>query len=674
MDHTIPESSGAGLLDSLSAFAAGPSPATLLPASVLGELDSTRLPLPARALAIARANPFWFEPCFALSPGGIPPGRDIALFLWEEPDGRCGALLPLISENGRAILQVRNEPTVLHAAWQPDTGAAATGEEPALALGCDTDPFAAIRSAVAAARTALRTFRCREEKPLPAYIDYLGWCTWDAFYQDVSADGIREGLLQLTRGGVRPGFIIIDDGWQVARDFRMIDFATDPAKFPEGLAPVVKEARETFHVRHVGIWHTLQGYWAGVDPRGPLSGRYAITHCPGRSPDFTGWPDQFTVDSRDMIEPQDIARFYLDFYQWLAAQGIDFVKVDNQAMMQQFAGDRLPRIATQTAYQRALQGAGAVHFGGAVLHCMSNVTDILLRLSVSNLWRNSDDYYPAKPAAYQANFVTINAFNNLLTARFALPDWDMFQSARPHAHFHAAARAISGGPVMISDTPGSHDHALLRRLCLADGRVPRWPRPARPARDRLFEDPRSNGRLLKIVNGSAHAAAVGLFHVGLPAADGEAPPPASDTLSAADVPLPAGPDGDSGLLAIGSESGTIIRLTAAQAHPVRLAHLEAEIFTVGIRERGITAFGLEGMLNGGAALIGRGWSSATTFRAQLMAAEGATALFHCDQPPAAVRLNDRNVSARYDAATGLLRVALDGAAPAAVVEVDIAPN
>jgi hypothetical protein len=43
----------------------------------------------------------------------------------------------------------------------------------------------------------------------------LGWCTWDAFYHDVSAQGIAAGLQSFNDAGVKPRWIIIDDGWQV---------------------------------------------------------------------------------------------------------------------------------------------------------------------------------------------------------------------------------------------------------------------------------------------------------------------------------------------------------------------------------------------------------------------------------------------------------------------------
>lgn len=29
---------------------------------------------------------------------------------------------------------------------------------------------------------------------LPSFIDWFGWCTWDAFYTDVTAEGVDDGL------------------------------------------------------------------------------------------------------------------------------------------------------------------------------------------------------------------------------------------------------------------------------------------------------------------------------------------------------------------------------------------------------------------------------------------------------------------------------------------------
>jgi len=50
---------------------------------------------------------------------------------------------------------------------------------------------------------------------MPEIASYLGWCTWDAFYDTVSALGIVLGLQTFKRAGVQPRWIVIDDGWQV---------------------------------------------------------------------------------------------------------------------------------------------------------------------------------------------------------------------------------------------------------------------------------------------------------------------------------------------------------------------------------------------------------------------------------------------------------------------------
>ena len=79
------------------------------------------------------------------------------------------------------------------------------------------------------------------------------------------------------------------------------------------------------------------------------------------------------------------------------------------------------------------------------------------------------------------------------------PDWDMFQSKHPAAKAHAAARAVSGAAVYVSDYPGQHDFGLLKQLVLPDGSVLRARLPGRPTADCLFTDVLRDGKsLLKV--------------------------------------------------------------------------------------------------------------------------------------------------------------------------------
>ncbi|KAL2498755.1 putative galactinol--sucrose galactosyltransferase 1 [Abeliophyllum distichum] len=43
---------------------------------------------------------------------------------------------------------------------------------------------------------------------------WFEWCTWDAFYTNVTSEGVKQGLESFKKCGILPMFIIIDDGWQ----------------------------------------------------------------------------------------------------------------------------------------------------------------------------------------------------------------------------------------------------------------------------------------------------------------------------------------------------------------------------------------------------------------------------------------------------------------------------
>lgn len=35
---------------------------------------------------------------------------------------------------------------------------------------------------------------------MPDILDWFGWCTWDAFYTDVTAEGVKEGIKRFLWG------------------------------------------------------------------------------------------------------------------------------------------------------------------------------------------------------------------------------------------------------------------------------------------------------------------------------------------------------------------------------------------------------------------------------------------------------------------------------------------
>ena len=80
---------------------------------------------------------------------------------------------------------------------------------------------------------------------------------------------------------------------------------------------------------------------------------------------------------------------------------------------------------------------------------------------------------------------------------------------------HAAARAVSGGPVYVSDAPEKHDAALLKKLAFHDGSLPRCIRNARPPAAALYLDPqRRAGDPLLLQNANpAGGLVVAVFNI-----------------------------------------------------------------------------------------------------------------------------------------------------------------
>lgn len=105
-----------------------------------------------------------------------------------------------------------------------------------------------------------------------------------------------------------------------------------------------------------------------------------------------------------------------------------------------------------------------------------------------------------------------NALAGVWFGEFMQPDWDMFQSLHARAAYHAAARAVSGGPVYVSHKVSAHDFELLHKLVLSDGSVLRVDHPGRPTLDCLYADPTREPVLLKIFNLNGDCGVIGIFN------------------------------------------------------------------------------------------------------------------------------------------------------------------
>ncbi|GAB4851607.1 Probable galactinol--sucrose galactosyltransferase 2 [Ancistrocladus abbreviatus] len=532
--------------------------------------------------------------------------------------------LPLLEGQFRAVLQ-GNEKNELEICLESGDTAVETDHGLYLVyMHAGTNPFEVITQAVKAIEKHMQTFNHREKKRLPSFIDWFGWCTWDAFYTDVTAEGVEEGLKSLSKGGTPPRFLIIDDGWQQigneakessncvvqegAQFANRLTGIKENAKFQKtkngepteqvpGLKVVVDDAKQHHNVKNVYVWHALAGYWGGVKPAAAGMEHYdtALAY-PVQSPGVIGNQPDVVMDSLSihglgLVHPKKVFNFYNELHSYLASCGVDGVKVDVQNIIETLGAGHGGRVALTRAYYQALEASISRNFpDNGCIACMCHNTDSIYSAKQTALVRASDDFYPRDPASHTIHISSV-AYNSVFLGEFMQPDWDMFHSLHPAAEYHAAARAIGGCPIYVSDKPGNHNFELLKKLVLPDGSVLRARLPGRPTRDCLFVDPARDGTsLLKIWNVNECSGVVGVFNcqgagwckiVKKTRIHDASPGTLTGSVCATDVDTisqVAGPNWNGEVVVYAQRSGELVRLPKGASLPVTLKVLEYEVF------------------------------------------------------------------------------------------------
>ncbi len=454
----------------------------------------------------------------------------------------------------------------------------------------------------------------------------------------------------------------MDDGWQQidkmpTGEYRLTGLAANE-KFPGGLVETVHMAKEEYGIQTFTVWHAVLGYWGGVDGRalpgygvrslGRSFGPGILYHCPDHNATWWG----HIVGT---VPPEHLSSFYNDYHRILRMQGVDGVKVDNQASIEGVSAGYGGRVAYMRAVREALEGSAQVHFQGNLINCMSNANEMLYGALNSNLTRTSTDFWPWKPETH-GRHLYVNALAGAWFGEFIWPDWDMFQSGHPAGGFHAAGRAVSGAPVFVSDKPGAHDFDLLRKLVLPDGRTLRAQRPGRPTRDCLFVDPTREDVLYKIWSLNTDAGVVGVFNCRY---SGEAEANTErlklqGTIRPGDVDLL-----EADCYVVYAHSRREMRtLKRWEAWALELPELGYEVFTIVPIREGAAALGLVDYFNSAGAILAKRWLTPDILHLQVRGR--GVFLVWLDRPVENVRVNGEPVPFSFVCGPNLLSFDLPG--------------
>ena len=440
---------------------------------------------PEKITAIYMYCEWWSRPAFVERFQEIPSRTQVAFMKYKD---RFVCLVPMVGREFKTCLAKGTE-TELCLEMSAGMGGQKDVEEPLYVLAEGATLTEAVHK-VFSWIAEFKGIRTRETRRMPDMFRYLGWCSWDAFYRDITEEKVRKKAGELLDKKVPVKWMLLDDGWFPTKEELLCDFMPDPEKFPDGFKNMIREIKDQNDIRWFGAWHALGGFWGGIDPES----RLAQTE---RSYLYK------TMNGKLIPSPLTGEGFYRDWYEKLHDEGIDFTKVDGQSSLSCYVENSLPVGLAAKGIHQALEGA-AMYMDGAIINCMGLAMENILSRPTSGVTRNSDDFFPDRKGSF-AEHILQNAFNAVYQDELYYCDWDMFWTKHEDAIKHSLLRAISGGPVYVSDKIGDTNAEVLRPMTYKNGEILMMDHSAKPTEDCMFSNPMETG-VLKLQNTASWGA------------------------------------------------------------------------------------------------------------------------------------------------------------------------
>lgn len=458
---------------------------------------------------------FWCRPWFGKCLSEIPDNTQGLII--EQAGGKYTVILPVVSKQYKCVL-AGNEDNTLCAklfSWYENLK---TCNCLAFTYAEGENPYELLKECAALGVKLLGNgCKLRGERKYPEIFEYLGWCSWDAFEIRVSEQGITDKCKEFKEKEIPVKWAIFDDMWAEVRDFwdkpydtrqemfalmhssRLYSYKADSRRFPNGLKACIDKVNQ-MGIK-VGMWHPTTGYWMGIDKNGDFYNAHKDL--------FINVGNETWLPS---YEEEKAYGFYKVFHDYLKESGAEFVKIDNQSMTRRFYKKYAPVGEVARSFHSAMERSVNEHFGGRMINCMGMASEDMWNRSESPLSRCSDDFQPEDREWFTKHILQCT-YNCLVQGQFYYCDYDMWWTDDGQATKNSLLRAVSGGPVYVSDTLGRSRAEILKPLCFDDGKILRADNPAVPSKDCLTVDPVTGGKPFKIINTANGCGVLAVFNL-----------------------------------------------------------------------------------------------------------------------------------------------------------------
>lgn len=406
-------------------------------------------------------------------------------------DGRYLSILPLVSNEIMAYVFLNDgKPSLKICTFGT---APFTGEAPLFSYSYANDPYTATQNCWQQALTSnfcKNNIQLRSEKEYPELYEYLGWCTWESFGGDITEQNVTKSIKEIKESTVPIRWVIVDDGYldveKPKKEWKnqLLSFGVNK-KFPNGWNPITS-LKEENSIKWMGIWRNMSGGMGGV------SRNHTMTNLKSHLIPSTAYrlekPDgEVEVETNMIVKPdfKSSKAFYNEMIDQSVDGGFDFVKVDFQTY------NFWMNMGTENA-------VNATHQNNKALETICNEKNVKLLncISQSNVNVFNTKYSVISRASVDIKldndniFRTVQSFtNNMWWGDILVGDLDMYHTSNQKtAQYLTIARAISGGPIYISDTPDHFNKSIIDPLIFSDGKIIKTLAPAVPLLDNLFEN------------------------------------------------------------------------------------------------------------------------------------------------------------------------------------------
>ena len=421
-----------------------------------------------------------FEPKNPTPPRIPNPNRRALTMLFKLTNGNYLTLLPLSGNSSVSWLEVNEngELTIDYGTLgiEPVPG---DQEIPLLAWYESPSLYESVAKTwelALADRRVNATANLRATKKYPEPLEYLGWCTWEQYHKNINEEILTKAIDNIESSGIPVRWFLIDDGHQDDEGGLLKSFVPNDEKFPNGWEPITSRKSEE-GLKWMGIWHGFLSHWNGVHVDHTME-----TISPYLMPSPKREKGLLPADDQESSNA-----FYDYLVTTIKGQRFDFMKTDNvsRSTIEYYGAPNAAKAQRENVL--ALEEACLNH-GIGLMNCSAQNTIDMLNASNSATMRTSPDYQKYKLETSKSQILQ-SVFNVLWLGQTLWPDHDMFHSSDMQVgEAMSVTKALSGGPIYLSDDPSEFEPGVISPLCYEDGKLIRPEAPGVPLPESVFND------------------------------------------------------------------------------------------------------------------------------------------------------------------------------------------